>query len=90
MTLVKFTSALRRFEPGLSEIEVAGNNVSEVVHAIGDKYPKLLSYIIDESGALRKHVNIFIGNRMVQDREKLSDAVSEDDEVFIIQALSGG
>ena len=48
------------------------------------------SYIIDEQGALRKHVNIFIGNSVIEDKTSLADKVNESDEVYIMQALSGG
>jgi hypothetical protein len=44
----------------------------------------------DDAGPLGEHVNIFINNQMIADRESLSDLVTESDEVFIMQALSGG
>ncbi len=47
-------------------------------------------YLLDESVALRKHVNIFIGENLLRDRMKLGDTVGEHDEIFIMQALSGG
>jgi len=39
---------------------------------------------------LRRHVNIFVGEEPIMDRDTLSDAVSPGDNVFILQALSGG
>ena len=41
-------------------------------------------------GALRKHVNIFIGDELIRDKRALSDAVSAETRVYIMQALSGG
>ncbi len=90
MPSVKFTQALKRFYPGLDEMTVEATTVEEVLQAIGREYPKLPSYITDEHGVLRKHVNIFIGNAMIRDKQKLSDPVKEGDEVYIMQALSGG
>ena len=61
-----------------------------VVAAVDKQYPGLADYIVDERGALRKHVNIFIGEDLIHDREKLSDAVENTSRVFVFQALSGG
>lgn len=90
MSKVKFTSALKRFYPELSEIEVEADCIAELITKIGKKFPKLMEYIIEENGSLRKHVNIFIGNNMIKDRNGLSDKILNSDIVFIMQALSGG
>ncbi|MBL4716734.1 MAG: molybdenum cofactor biosynthesis protein MoaD [Bacteroidetes bacterium] len=90
MPKVKFTSALKRFYPQLTELEIEASTVSEIIEVLKDSYPKLPDYIVDEHGALRKHVNIFISNKMIKDREHLTDEVAGNDEVFIMQALSGG
>lgn len=90
MPKVKFTSAIKRFYPELSEMEIEADCIAELISKISDKFPKLTEYIVDENGALRKHVNIFIGNNMIKDRNSLSDKVLKSDTVFIMQALSGG
>lgn len=90
MATVKFTRALKRFYPDLKPIEVEVQRVSEVITFLEEEYPGLKDYIVDERGHLRKHVNIFVDNRLIKDKEGLSDLVSEDNEVYIMQALSGG
>ena len=90
MPKVKFTSNLKRFYPTLSASEFSGENVADVLEQINHTHPGIKDYIVDEQGKLRKHVNIFIGNVMVRDRDKLSDKLKKDDEVYIMQALSGG
>ena len=45
---------------------------------------------MDDHGALRKHVNIFINDELLDDRETLRDEVTDKDRVFVMQALSGG
>jgi hypothetical protein len=47
-------------------------------------------YVLDEHGALRKHVAIFVGAAALSDRASLSDALAPDAELWILQALSGG
>lgn len=90
MPVVKFTKNLQRFFPTLTETEVNGQTVAEVVSALDRCYPGLADYIVDERGKLRQHVNIFIGDSMVDDRETLGDAVEANTRVYIFQALSGG
>ena len=90
MAHVKFTNHLKRFFPALSEVSVDGATVADIVSALESLHPGLSAYIVDERGALRKHVNIFIGETLVRDRQSLSDSVATGDEVFILQALSGG
>ena len=90
MAVVKFTPNLKRFFPDLSEIEVEGANVAEVVAAVDSRWEGLADYIVDENGALRKHVNIFIGEELINDKQNLSDAVSKNSRIYIMQALSGG
>jgi sulfur-carrier protein len=90
MARVQFTRHLQRFFPGLEAVEVEANTLAEVVAALDRRYPGLADYLIDERGALRRHVNIFIGETLLQDRERLSDAVGPESQVFVMQALSGG
>lgn len=52
--------------------------------------PRLRSYVLDDQGRVRHHVVVFIGSQRIKDPTTLSDAVSETDEIFVMQALSGG
>ena len=91
MAQVRFTSHLKRFFPGLTNGEVVtGQTVAEVVATLDARYPGLGGYLVDERGALRKHVNIFIGDTLVSDHEHLQDPVSAETPIYIMQALSGG
>ena len=45
---------------------------------------------MDERGALRKHMVIFVDGDKVMDRENLSDEVKPDSEIYMFQALLGG
>lgn len=90
MPTVKFTYALKRFFPNLKDTPIQGDSLPVVLKNIDQQYPGIQNYIVDEQGALRKHVNIFIDGELIQDRTQLSDAFSENSEVYIMQALSGG
>ena len=90
MPTVKFTYALRRFFPGLKNTEVSSENLPDLLHRIETHYPGIRSYVVDERGALRKHVLIFIDGEQISDRKTLTDKIGENSEVYIMQSLSGG
>ena len=70
--------------------EQPGQTVRECLEGAFATYPGVRGYILDDQGALRKHVAVFIGDRMVTDRVGLSDSVGGAGEIFVFQALSGG
>jgi hypothetical protein len=90
MPTVKFTYALKRFFPGLKDTPADGKTLIEVIQEMDRTYPGIRSYILDEQGSLRKHVNIFIDNTMITDRVSLTDPFPATGEIYIMQALSGG
>lgn len=90
MPHVQFTRHLSRFFPRLEPVTVDGATVSEVVRALEGRFPGLTDYIVDERGRLRQHVNVYIGDSLVQDRERLSDPLEPGAKLFVMQALSGG
>ena len=90
MAQVKFTYALKRFYPQLESMKLSGKTVAEVLIELEGHHPGIKDYIVDEQGKLRQHVNIFIGDKLIKDKEKLQDRVADSDEVYIMQALSGG
>ena len=89
MPRVTFTANLQR-HLDVPSLEVGGARVGEVLNAVFAEKPLLRSYIVDDQGRLRRHVNVFVNKAMIADRDGLSDAVRPDDEVFVFQALSGG
>lgn len=91
MPVLRYTAALHRFFPDLSSgAETRGATIAEVVQNADQQHPGLRRYLLEDDGSLRKHVNIFHNGVLIRDRQKLSDAVADSDEVYIIQALSGG
>ena len=90
MPNIKFTYALKRFFPELKEVPAGGKSFPEIFTELDQQYPGISSYILDEQGSLRKHVNIFIDGKMINDRNTLSDPFTTGSEIYIMQALSGG
>lgn len=89
MPTISFTANLRRHLP-VPDFEVAGTTVHEAFETVFALHPQLRSYLVDEHGRLRKHVNVFVNGTMVHDRLELSDPLAPADRVWVMQALSGG
>lgn len=89
MPRVAFTPQLQRFLEAPAQ-SVPGATVREALDVVFAANPRLRGYIVDEHGQLRKHVSVFVGDRALADRAALSDAVDDDTEIFVLQALSGG
>ena len=86
------TPHLYRFFPLLAnrEIVVPAGSVAEILLAVDRLAPGFSDYLLDDHGALRRHVNLCINDAVVVDRKTLSDRVADDGTLYIFQALSGG
>jgi hypothetical protein len=89
MVRVCFTRNLQR-HVACPPCEVAGASVREVLDAAFAANARARGYVLDDRGALREHMAVFVNGTPVRDREGLSDPVPEGGEVYVFQALSGG
>ena len=89
MPTVEFTSNLAR-QTTTRSCQVDGSTVAEALRAVFARLPALRGYVLDDQGAVRTHVVVFVDGVTVRDRMQLSDAVRPDSEIFVMQALSGG
>lgn len=71
-------------------MQVEGATLREAFEAVFSEQPDMRSYLLDDQGAVRKHVMIFVNNQSIADRQHLSDRLSPDSKVYVMQALSGG
>jgi len=90
MARVSFTPHLRRFFDLPDGCRVEARDVAGVVRQLDARWPGLGFYITDERGRLRQHVAVWVDGAQVADRESLSDAVTAEAVVHILQSLSGG
>ena len=89
MPKVSFTKNLQRHIK-TEECVVDGATVGAALEQVFQENPTLRSYVLDDQGAVRKHMGVFVDGDLIQDRTSLSDPVKPDSEVFVVQALSGG
>ncbi len=70
---------------------VDGLTVHDALDAAFRQCPSLRGYVVDEHGALRHHVAVFIDGSALRDKTDLrATAVAADAEIYLLQALSGG
>jgi hypothetical protein len=86
---VVFTPNLKRHVECPTEI-VDGATVRAVLDAVFAENPRLRGYVLDDQGALRRHMTVFVDGQQIDDRDHLSDPVRPASEVYVMQALSGG
>ena len=89
MPRVAFTSNLDR-HVSCPPMTVPGATVAEALAHVFTANPPVRPYVLDERGAVRPHMTIFIDGRQITDRVRLTDPVPPDAELYVFQALSGG
>ncbi|MEX0971108.1 MAG: MoaD/ThiS family protein [Paracoccaceae bacterium] len=89
MATIRFTANLARHRP-VPVLLANGETLACALQNAMKDDALLASYVLDEQGRLRKHVNIFIDGALLRDRIKLSDPLTPNAEIYIMQALSGG
>ena len=89
MVTVDFARAFRR-HVDCPRADVSATSVREALHTYFGDQPRVRSYVLDDQGAIRKHVVVFVNDTQLRDRTDLSDPVKPGDTIHVFQALSGG
>jgi len=89
MVRVVFTANLER-HLSCPETTVSGASVREVLDAVFETHQQLRGYVLDDQSRLRQHMIIFVDGKTIIDRVHLSDAITANSEIYVMQALSGG
>lgn len=87
---INVPSPLRQYSGGRSRLEISAADVRTSLTTLREDYPALYRSVCDETGAIRRHVNVFVNNDNVKSLGGLDTALGTGDEVFIIHAVSGG
>ena len=89
MARVSFAKAIQR-HAACPAAEIDGDTLRGVLDGYFEVHPAARTYVLDERGAVRKHVAVFVNDTLVLDREQLTDPIAVGDQVTVFQALSGG
>ncbi|NNG24184.1 MoaD/ThiS family protein [Telluria aromaticivorans] len=89
MAQLFFTQQLARFT-SVPQVETDASSLRAGLDAAFAVNPRLRGYILDDQGALRANVTIFIDGRRCRDTQRLDDPLLPGSQVYVLQALSGG
>ena len=87
---VKLPTQLRATVGGASSVEAAGVTVGEVLDSVYEQHPELRDRIADETGELRRFVNVYVGGEDIRFLDGLDTAVADNGELQILPAVAGG
>jgi len=87
---VRIPTTLRPMAGGNSTVQVEGATLADVIEALESAHPGLKDRLLDESGAMRTFVNIFVADDDVRYLDGLATAVPAGETVSIIPAVAGG
>ena len=87
---VVIPTPLRKFTSGAESVEVDAETVGQVIDSLDSRFPGFRASVCDESGSLRRFINIYIDGEDVRFLENLSTKVTDGSEVAIVPAISGG
>lgn len=81
---------LREYCGGARELEVSAPNVGVALLELKQRHPSLYASVCDETGRVRRHVNLFVNTLNVRDQEGLETSLAPGDVLSILPAVSGG
>ena len=87
---VRLPYVLRLYAGCPSELPATGPTVRAVVEQIGASHPALYHSVCDETGAVRRHVNVFVNASNIRDLAALETRLESGDIISILPAVSGG
>lgn len=87
---VRVPPALRAYSNGAAEVSLSATSVRAALAELERSHPALYGSVCDETGAVRRHVNLFVNTSHIRDREGLDTALGPGDVVTILPAVSGG
>jgi sulfur carrier protein ThiS len=88
--LARWLRATASARSGEIVIDAAGASLGDALENAFIQHPSLRGYVIDDQGAVRHHVAVFVDGVAIADKTRLQIPVQQSTEIYIMQALSGG
>jgi molybdopterin synthase sulfur carrier subunit len=87
---VRIPTILRTYTGGSSEVAADGATLAEVLDDLDRNHSGIKGRILDESGALRRFVNVYVGNDDVRFLQNLDTPTPDGTQISVIPAVAGG
>ena len=88
--LVRIPTPLRSLTKGNAEIQAKGDSIDSLVSDLERQYPGLKERLLDESGELRRFINIYVNQEDIRFLQAKKTTLKDGDEVSIVPAIAGG
>lgn len=87
---VRVPTPLRKFTSGADEVKAQGNTVRALVDDLESKFPGIKERICDETGKIRRFVNVYVNGDDIRFLQNMETALKEGDAISIVPAIAGG
>jgi molybdopterin converting factor small subunit len=87
---ISVPSPLRTYSEGAAELSTSAGSVRGALAWLAQRYPSLYRNVCDETGAVRRHINVFVNDAHMRDRQGLDTPLASGDVVTILPSVSGG
>ena len=87
---VRIPTILRPYTGGASEVAAEGGTLSEILESLEATHPGIRARVLDDDGAIRRFVNVYVNDDDVRFADGLATATPEGASVSIIPAVAGG
>ncbi len=87
---VRVPTPLRKLTQGADEVDVQGDTVKALVDDLERKFPGIKERICDESGKIRRFVNVYVNGDDIRFLQNLETSVRDGDSISIVPAIAGG
>jgi sulfur-carrier protein len=90
MIKVRIPTPLRPLTKGQGEVEAQASNIAGMIETLNEAHPGLKDRLCDESGELRRFVNIYVNEEDIRFLKGKETSLNDGDEVSIVPAIAGG
>ena len=90
MATIRIPTPLRRLTGGQAKVQASGGTIAEMVQVLDKNYPGLKDRLVDETGEIKRFVNVFVNGTEIRTLQGEATALADGDEVSIIPAMAGG
>ncbi|MEZ4546494.1 MAG: MoaD/ThiS family protein [Candidatus Dadabacteria bacterium] len=90
MPSVRIPTPLRKLTADKDEVSISAANVNELIESLESQFPGIKNRLCDESGNLRRFINLYVNNEDIRFLDGKETALKEEDVVSIIPAIAGG
>ncbi len=87
---VRVPTILRTYTDGASEVTAEGGTLTEVLDDLERNHSGIRARVLDETGALRRFVNVYVGNDDVRFLDGLATPTPDGSSISVIPAVAGG